>query len=330
MKPSVKKTDEFSRIANVLAPLAEGYSGAFGLSDDAAVMQLSAGYELVVTTDTLIAGVHFLTDDEPGSIAAKLLRVNLSDLAAMGARPIGYTLNIALPSAIEDQWLEAFAAGLASDQTEFSVTLIGGDSVTTSGPIALTMTAFGDVVCGTALRRSGAKVGDIVYVSGTVGDGTVGLSVATGDLESLSARDKDYLRQRYTRPEPRVALGQKLRDVAHAAIDVSDGFVADLGHIAECSDVSIEVEAAKIPLSDAVRSALDHGIASMDAVLTGGDDYELAVAVPETAKNVVSSLAKSLNLQLTEVGRVCNGFGVRVLDKDGTDIAPVKKGYVHL
>ncbi len=330
MKLSDKKTDEFSRIAKVFAPLAAGYPGAFGLSDDAAVMQLSPGYELVVTTDTLIEGVHFLTEDEPGSIAAKLLRVNLSDLAAMGARPIGYTLNIALPSAIGDQWLEEFAAGLASDQTEFSVTLIGGDSVTTNGPITLTITAFGDVVCGEALRRSGAIAGDIVYVSGTVGDGAVGLSVATGGLKSLSVQNRDYLRRRYTRPEPRVALGQKLRDVAHAAIDISDGFVADLNHIAECSDVSIEIEAAKIPLSDAVRAALNNGVASMDHVLTGGDDYELAVSVPDSAKNNMASLAKSLDLQLTEVGRVCQGFGVRVLDKNGADISPAKKGYVHV
>ena len=330
MKLSDKKTDEFSRIANVFAPLAKGYPGAFGLSDDAAVMQLSAGYELVVTTDTLIAGVHFLTDDEPGSIAAKLLRVNLSDLAAMGARPIGYTLNIALPSAIGDQWLEAFAAGLASDQTEFSVTLIGGDSVTTSGPIALTLTAFGDVVCGAALRRSGAKAEDIIYVSGTIGDGAIGLAVAAGGLESLSARDRDYLRQRYMRPEPRVALGQKLCDVAHAAIDVSDGFVADLGHIAECSNVSIEVDAEKIPLSDAVRAALDQKVASIESVLTGGDDYELAVSVPGSAKNIMSSLSRSLDVQLTEVGRVCEGIGVRILDKNGANIAPVRKGYVHV
>jgi len=330
MRLSDKKTDEFSRISEVFSPLAAGYPGAFGLSDDAAVMQLSPGYELVITTDTLIEGVHFLTEDEPGSIAAKLMRVNLSDLAAMGARPIGYTLNIALPSAIGDQWLEAFAAGLARDQTEFSVTLIGGDSVTTSGPITLTITAFGDVVCGEALRRSGAIAGDIVYVSGTVGDGAVGLSAATGGLESLSVQNRDYLRRRYTRPEPRVALGQKLRDVAHAVIDISDGFVADLNHIAECSDVSIEIEAAKIPLSDAVRAALNNGVASMDHVLIGGDDYELAISVPDSAKNDMASLAKSLGLQLTEVGRVCQGFGVRVLDKNGADISPAKKGYVHV
>jgi thiamine-monophosphate kinase len=330
MKFSDKKTDEFSRIAKVFTSLVAGYPGAFGLSDDAAVMQLPPGYELVVTTDTLIEGVHFLTEDEPGAIAAKLLRVNLSDLAAMGARPIGYTLNIALPSAIGDQWLEAFAAGLANDQTEFSVTLIGGDSVTTSGPIALTITAFGDVVCGEALRRSGAIAGDIVYVSGTLGDGALGLSVATGGLESLSVQNRNYLRRRYTRPEPRVLLGQKLRDFAHAAIDISDGFVADLNHIAECSDVSIEIEAAKIPLSDAIRAALNNGVASMDQVLTGGDDYELAVMVPDSAKGNMASLAKSLDLQLTEVGRVCQGFGVRILDKKGADISPVKKGYVHV
>jgi len=330
MSTSDKKTNEFSRIANLFAPLAASYPGAFGLSDDAAVMQLPAGYELVITTDTLIEGVHFLTDDDPGSIAAKLLRVNLSDLASMGARPIGYTLNIALPSAVGDKWLEAFAAGLARDQLEFSVTLIGGDSVTTSGPIALTMTAFGDVISGEALRRSGAVIGDVVYVSGTVGDGAIGLSVATGYLDNLSTRDKHYLRQRYRKPEPRVTLGQKLTEVAHSAVDLSDGFVADLSHIAECSDVLIEIEVEKIPLSDAVRAAISEGVVSMDCILTGGDDYELAVSVPESAKSTMSSLSKSLNLQLTEIGRVCQGLGVCILDKSGTDITPVKKGYVHV
>ena len=330
MNSSDNKTNEFSRIANLFAPLAASYPGAFGLSDDAAVMQLPAGYELVITTDTLIEGVHFLTDDEPGTIAAKLLRVNLSDLAAMGARPIGYTLNIALPSAVGDKWLEAFAAGLARDQMEFSVTLVGGDSVTTSGPIALTMTAFGNVISGEALRRSGAVIGDVVYVSGTVGDGAIGLAVATGGLDSLSAGDKYYLRQRYMRPEPRVALGQKLTEVAHSAVDLSDGFVADLSHIAECSDVLIEIEVEKIPLSDAVRTALSEGVASMDCILTGGDDYELAVSVPDSAKSTMYSLSKSLNLQLTEIGRVCQGLGVCILDKSGTDITPVKKGYVHV
>jgi thiamine-monophosphate kinase len=330
MKPAANKTDEFSRIANILAPLAAGYPGAFGLTDDAAVVQVSAGYELVVTTDTLVAGVHFLPGDEPGSIAAKLLRVNLSDLAAMGGRPIGYTLNIALPSEVSDPWLRAFAAGLASDQAEFSVTLIGGDSVTTSGPITLTLTAFGDVVSGGELRRSGAKVGDIIYVSGTIGDGAAGLAVATGEFEGLSTRDRDYLLQRYTRPQPRVALGQRLLGVAHAAIDVSDGFVADLGHIAKCSEVSIDVEADKIPLSDAAKSALEKSVVSMDRVLTGGDDYELAVSVPKSARNVMAALAKFFTLPLTEVGRVCAGTEVRILDQRGADITPVKKGYVHV
>ena len=324
------KTSEFTRISNIFAPLAAGYPGAFGLTDDAAIMQPRAGYDLVVTTDTLIAGVHFLADDEPGSIAEKLLRVNLSDLAAMGARPIGYTLSVALPSDIEDMWLEAFAAGLAGDQAEFAVTLIGGDSVATSGPIALTMTALGDVVRGGALRRSGAEAGDIVYVSGTVGDGVAGLAVSKDGAAGLSEQDHRYLRCRYTKPKPRLALGRKLRRIAHAVIDISDGLVADLGHIADCAGVAIEVDAKKIPLSTAVRVALDNRIVSMDDVLGGGDDYELAVTVPKLARNVMSTFAKSLELPLTEIGRVIYGAGVRILDPNGLDITPANKGYTHV
>ncbi len=324
-----KKSGEFARISKIFAPLTAGSPGAFGLTDDAAIIQPRAGYDLVVTTDTLIAGVHFLTDDDPGAIAKKLLRVNLSDLAAMGARPIAYTLSIALPSNVEDAWLEAFAAGLAGDQAEFAVALIGGDSVAISGPVALTLTAVGDVVRGRALRRSGAKVGDIVLVSGTVGDAAAGLAVAKDGAAGLSEQDRRYLLRRYTMPEPRLALGRKLCGIAHAVIDISDGLVADLGHIADCAAVAIEIEAAKIPLSPAVRLAMDGDIISMDGVLGGGDDYELAVTVPETARNVMSVFERSLALPLTEIGRVHDGAGVHVLGPNGIDITPTKKGYTH-
>ncbi len=324
-----KKTGEFERIANIFAPLAAGYPGAFGLADDAAVVRPRAGYDLVVTTDTLIAGVHFLSDDAPGSIAEKLLRVNLSDLAAMGARPFGYTLNIALPAEVEDAWLDAFAAGLAGDQAEFAVTLIGGDSVATSGPITLTLTALGDVIRGDAMQRSGAQVGDIVYVSGTVGDGAAGLAVAKGRAAALSALDRQYLRRRYAKPEPRLALGRKLCGIAHAVVDISDGLVADLGHIANASRVAIEVDAAILPLSSAAKAALDGNIVSMDDVLGGGDDYELAVTVPEISRNLMATFAKLLGLPLTEIGRVHDGAGVCVVDSNGTDITPANKGYSH-
>lgn len=329
MKNVHNMNKEFARINEIFAPLSAGYPGAFNLTDDAAIVRPFAGNELVVTTDTLIASVHFMPSDDARLISTKLLRVNLSDLAAMGARPIGYTLNIALPKKINNVWLEAFAAGLAADQAEFAISLIGGDSVATSGPITLTLTAIGDVVRGGVLRRSGALAGDLVYVSGTLGDSVAGLAVAKDKANGLSEQDQRYLLRRYRTPEPRISLGRKLIGIAHSVIDISDGLVADLGHIANNSHVGIDIDVTKIPLSPAVKAALECKILSLDDVLGGGDDYELAVVVPVAARNTMSVFARSLGLPLTEVGFVSEVAGVRVLDVHGCEITPVKGGYVH-
>lgn len=217
------KTGEFERIKRILAPLAVGSAGAFDLTDDAAVFPTEPDRDLVVTTDTMVAGVHFIGTEPPQLIARKLLRVNLSDLAAMGARPQYYTLNIALPSTTEDEWLEQFAEGLEADQGRFGITLAGGDSVSTPGPVTLTVTAIGSVPRGQALRRSGARIGDRILVSGTIGDAAFGLLALTGALPPLPDAARDRLIERYRLPQPRVALGERLTGIAHAAIDVSDG-----------------------------------------------------------------------------------------------------------
>ncbi len=323
------KNREFQRISKIFAPLAAGYPGAFNLTDDAAVISPATGNELVVTTDTMIARVHFMPNDDPKLIGRRLLRVNLSDLAAMGARPLGYMLNIALPNKIKNEWLEAFASGLAVDQEKFSISLIGGDSVATRGPIALTITALGDVITGGVLRRTGALVGDVVYVSGTLGDSVAGLEVAKKNAEGLSDRDRHYLLNRYFMPEPRLTLGRTLIGTAHSAIDVSDGLLADLGHIADNSHVGIDIDVTKIPLSMAGKTALECEIVSMNDIVCGGDDYELALIVPALARKTMSTFAKSLGVPLTEIGLVKKAAGVRLLDKCGYDITPVIKGYVH-
>ena len=324
-----RKTGEFERIDRLFAPLAAGFPGALGLTDDAALIRPAENCELVVTTDTVVAGVHYVGDESPDLVAQKLLRVNLSDLASMGARPVAYTLNIALPSSLQDDWLEAFTGGLAADQKEFGIFLAGGDSVSTPGPVTLTVTAFGEVPAGTALRRSGARPGDLVFVSGTVGDGALGLRVRRGTLPALSQAHQDALVERYRRPQPRLLCGLRLRGIAHAAIDVSDGLAADLGHIADTSGVAALIETASVPLSAAATAALALDPDLRDVILGGGDDYELLFTVPPESADSVAALARELGLPLTAIGRIEPGRGVRMIDADGAEITLAAAGYAH-
>jgi thiamine-monophosphate kinase len=324
-----RKTGEFERIATFFAPLAAGFPGALGLTDDAAILRPAEGAELVVTTDTIVAGVHYIGDEPPGLVAQKLLRVNLSDLAAKGARPVAYTLNIALPPELEDAWLERFCAGLAADQQRFGIALAGGDSVATPGPVTLTITAFGEIAAGGMLRRSGARPGDRIYVSGTIGDGALGLKVLRGRLAGIAASQRDALVERYRLPQPRVACGARLVGIAHAAMDISDGLVADLGHIADMSGVAAVVEAASVPLSTAAAAALEIEPEMRDAVLGGGDDYELLFTAPPDAASSIAALAAELGLPLTAIGRIEAGRGVRVVDATGAEIALARAGYTH-
>lgn len=323
-------SNEFDRIARYFAPLAASYSGAFGLLDDAAVITSAPGGELVVTTDTIVAGIHYLGDEPPDLIAAKLLRVNLSDLAAMGASPRAYTLNVALPADTDDRWLEAFAHGLAQDQDHFGITLIGGDSVGTRGPMVLSLTAFGEVSASGAVLRATARPGDTVYVSGTIGDGALGLLVAKGDLKGVSEQNATSLLARYQKPEPRLGiLGRLSADMTLAAADVSDGLVADLGHIAEASGVALKIRADDIPLSLAARAALKHDAALRTVILTGGDDYELTFCAPRHAADIVQAVAIEIGVPITAVGEVEGGSGVRVYDGAGSEIRMDRTGFTH-
>lgn len=323
------KTGEFERIARLMAPLAAGWPGALGLTDDAALIAPSPGCDLVVTTDTMVAGVHYVGDEPPDLVARKLLRVNLSDLAAMGARPLAYTLAMALPSDTADGWLEGFAAGLGADQGAFGVSLIGGDSVTTPGPVTLTVGAFGEVRQGSALRRSGACPGDCVWVSGSIGDGALGLLAVRDELGALDAGSVAFLAGRYRLPEPRVTLGPALVGLASAAMDVSDGLVGDLRHIAETSGVAAVLHAGAVPLSPAARAALDGDPTLLRRIVTGGDDYELLFTAPLHAADRIAALSTGLGVPLTAVGRIEAGEGVRVLDAAGNALDLGRGGYVH-
>lgn len=323
------RRNEFDRIARYFAPLAASFPGAFGLKDDAAVISPSAGAELVVTTDTIVAGVHYIGDEPPTLIAAKLLRVNLSDLAAMGARPHAYTLNVALPKSIDDTWLEAFAAGLSVDQEKFGITLIGGDSVSTLGPAVFTLTAFGEVEQGKAVRRTGARPGDLIFVSGSIGDGAFGLRVLQEQIEGLGESERAYLIDRYRLPQPRLELGCHLPTLAHAAADVSDGLAADLGHIASASGVRATIQAAKVPFSAAVRSAIASRPALLETALTGGDDYELVFCAVAANASAIEALSQETGLTITEIGKIEAGCGVCVLNDDGAPIELSQPGFSH-
>jgi thiamine-monophosphate kinase len=318
---------EFELIRRYFAPLAG--PGSLKLTDDAAVVDLQPGRSLVATTDTVIAGVHFLADDPPDLIARKALRVNLSDLASMGAEPLGYLLVTALPAGIDENWVAQFSRGLAQDQAEFSISLLGGDTAFTPGPLSLTITALGQVERGKALLRSGAKPGDRVYLSGTIGDSAFGLKLAKGEPLTLSPSEKSSLLDRYRLPQPRLGLGRRLIGVASAAMDVSDGFAADLGHICQASRVGALVEAAKLPVSPTLRSVLEVGEAGLVEVATGGDDYELLFTAPAAVELLLGRIATELALPLTAVGEIRREPGVIVLDQNGRAVELGPGGYRH-
>ena len=318
---------EFGRIAAYFAPLAADNPGALGLRDDAALLSPADGHELVVSTDTIVEGVHFLGQESAAEIAAKLMRVNLSDLAAKGARPKAYTLNLALPAAIDDRWLQGFAERLGEEQQTFGITLLGGDSVSTPGVLTLTLTGFGEVKTGGMIRRAGARAGDVLCVSGTIGDAALGLEAARGALGMGDGAA--YLRDRYLVPQPRVSLGVKLGAVATAGLDISDGLVADAGHMAAASEVGLEIDCARVPLSNAAEELLAGDPDLLETVLTGGDDYELLFTVPEAELARVHELAADAKIPVTEIGRVIAGDGVALRDRHGNKVVLSRSGFTH-
>lgn len=319
---------EFQLIAELFAPLATS-PGAYGLRNDAACLEVPEGEALVVTLDTLIEGVHYLPDDPPGQVAQKLLRVNLSDLAAMGARPLGYLLSTALGPSADDAWLTGFAAGLAADQERFGVSLLGGDTVKAANATTLSLTALGTLPKGQGLPRSGGRPGDLVYLSGTLGDAALGLKVLQGGLPDLAPEARAFLAERYRLPRPRVDLGPALLGLASACIDVSDGLLADLGHIAEESGCGAEIAVPDLPLSAAAAAIVADDAAALETVLGGGDDYELLFTVPPVEARRVAALAEEIDLPLTRIGRLVEGEGVRALDHAGGAMKIARSGWVH-
>ena len=307
-------------IAQLLAPLAT-HRAARGLTDDTAVWLPPLGRELVLTHDVLAAGVHYLPDDPPSDIAWKLLAVNLSDLAAKGATPSGVLLGLGLSAAEDDDWLRSFVAGLARGLERWNVALFGGDTVSGLAQAVLGLTAIGHVQPGSARARSGAKAGDLLWVSGSIGDAGLGLAVAQGKLPP----DK-YLLNRFRRPEPRLALGAALAPIAHAVMDVSDGVLIDAARMAEASGLGVEIHLAALPLSPAATMHTPDDSARLERAIAG-DDYELLFAAPAEAD--FAALAAAQRLPLTCIGSFATGSGLRVTGSNGNDCTPDRLGWEH-
>ncbi len=315
------RSGEFDLIARFFAPLAA--PGALGLRDDAALVTPSPGCELVVTSDTVIAGVHFREDDAADLIAKKALRVNLSDLAAKGAKPIGFLHALTLNRGVTDAWLELYAQGLKQDILAYGAPLLGGDTTMSPGPVTITITALGEVPAGAALLRSGAKPGDTVYVTGTIGDSALGLACLAGDL-LLPRAERAALTDRYHLPRPRCAAGVALRGIAGAALDISDGLVADLGHMAAASNAAIAIDRDAVPLSAVARKAVTNDPRLWEKILAGGDDYEIAFTAPDG----VDAGRAATDVPLTAIGKVTAGAGVTVM-ANGVPVVLASRGYRH-
>lgn len=325
------RTGEFDLIKRYFAPLATD-EGAAGLVDDAALLAPRSGHDLVLTKDMLAAGVHFFPDDPPKAVAAKALRVNLSDLAAKGARPRGYLLGLALPADWSEEWLAEFAAGLKLDQETYSFPLLGGDTIGSRNELTVSITAFGEVAQGRAVRRFGARPGDKVFVTGTIGDAALGLRLRLGEVASgdLPAAASKHLLDRYLLPQPRVGFAGALRDHASAAMDISDGLTADLAHLCTASGVGAEVALDRVPLSEAARCLVSKDSGNLMTCLTGGDDYELLLCVPPHASHAISDAAHSIDLPLTCIGEMTSGDATPRFQLNGSDFdLPASGGYQH-
>lgn len=295
-----------------------------GVGDDAALMRAAPGHELAVSTDMLVGGQHFFLDTDPEKLGHKALAVNLSDMAAMGARPRWALLALALPEP-DEAWLSAFARGFMALAAEFHVDLVGGD--TTRGPLSLCVTVLGEVPEGKALRRDGAREGDDVWVSGSVGDAALALAYLKRQAV-LEPADAAWCLSRLDAPTPRVALGVALRGIAHAAIDVSDGLAADLGHILERSKVGAIVELSRLPRSAVLERLADRKLATT-CMLAGGDDYELLFTAPAGVRQVIEDLGREQGLRVTRIGRVTADAGLTVLGEDGAPMVLERTGFDH-
>jgi thiamine-monophosphate kinase len=315
-------------IARFFAPLAT-HAGALGLTDDAAVMAPPPGCDLVLTADGIVGGMHFFADETPDAIARRALRVNLSDLAAKGAKPLGFLLTLALPAEAGEDWLAGFTQALREDAAHYECPLLGGDSVRTPGPVTVSIAMAGSVPSGTMVRRAGAQAGDTVFVSGTIGDGALGLTLRKGAAWKLDEAHRAHLAARYRLPQPRTALAEAVRTHASAAMDVSDGLAGDLAKLARVSAVAAEIETARVPLSAAARAVTAANPAALETALTGGDDYEILCTVPHDRADSFRAAAQAAGVPVTAIGRIVAGEGARFIGPDGAALAFRRAAFSH-
>jgi thiamine-monophosphate kinase len=324
---------EEALIQTYFAPLAADLPGAQGLLDDCASLPPRPGEDLVITTDAVAAGVHFFADDAAGDIAWKALAVNVSDLAAKGAVPAAYVMALAFPERPEPEWLRALSQGLADAQSTFGIKLAGGDTDRRPGPISITITALGYVPSGRMVRRTTAKPGDAVFVSGTIGDSALGLQLhgeaGLGARWGLVPGEVQALLGRYLRPEPRVALGPALREYASAAMDISDGLAKDLDRLARASGARARVAGRDVPLSGPARHVLERSPELFPALVTGGDDYEILATVPRDRCTAFREAAAQVGIPVTEIGRIEAGSGLEISDLDGAPLELGRLGWDH-
>ena len=319
-------------IIDLFRPLTRGQRGTFSLKNDAATLGIEAGKELVLSADMLVSDVHFGPDDSPKDLAYKCLAVNLSDLAAMGARPKGYLLSICWPKPPGAEWLEGFIHGLRKTQQLYDLYLLGGDTTSSqSAPLTISVTILGDICKGQALSRCNAGSGDLVFVSGTIGDGALGFMCLKGQCPDVAGEFREFLISRYLRPRPRLDLGQELvkRGIATACLDVSDGLLADCKHICEGSGLRAEIFREKVPLSEAAKYLVRSDSRLWTTILGGGDDYELLFTAPEELRGDIQHLSESLALDLTCIGRVADGQGLMLLGPGGEELAVSSTGWRH-
>lgn len=327
------QSGEDKLIARYFKPLAAA-DGALGLRDDAAFYSPPEGHELVLTSDAIVSGVHFLPDDPAECVAKKALRVNLSDLAAKGAVPAGCLMTLALPAGANETWLDAFASGLKADCEHFSCPVFGGDTVRTDGPMSVSIFAFGLLPRGTMVQRKGAKPGDRVFVTGTIGDGALGLKLLREPAHNtawlLSDTDAKHLIDRYRVPQPRVAMAAAVRAHASAAMDVSDGLVGDLAKLCDVSGVSARIEAKTIPLSSGARHALSVEPALIETIATGGDDYEILCTIAPDRIDGFRKLATAANIGVTDIGEILEGHDPpRIVGADGAALTFARTSFSH-
>ncbi|MFG1395525.1 thiamine-phosphate kinase [Roseixanthobacter pseudopolyaromaticivorans] len=322
--------DEF--IGRYFRPIATD-AAARGLLDDAAILTPPADCDLVLTKDAVVAGVHFFPDDPPASIARKVMRVNLSDLAAKGARPLGALLALALPRDVTGAWMEAFSAGLGADADFYDCPILGGDTVHTPGPLTLSITAFGAVPRGRFVPRTGARPDQAIIVSGTIGDAALGLQwrldPARAGFAGLDTKDIAHLADRYLHPQPRLPLAGALRDHAAAGMDVSDGLIGDVAKMLSASGCGGRIFAARVPLSEAARAAIAAEPALFATALTGGDDYEIAATIPLAEVDAFLAAAQTAGVPCTIIGETRAQSGLDLLDPAGNPMVLERLSFSH-